>query len=151
MIFRSIFFLIINFTALYLGMIFSGEGGASKWYLSLIRAPWEPNGWVFGAAWTTIMICFAFYMSVSWKYALRKKLIKLYIAQLFLNISWNPIFFNFHYVFLGLITISILTFLIVYIMYSFWKEVKLNSVLILPYLIWLIIATSLNGYIFIKN
>ena len=151
MILRFILFLIINFSALYLGMLLSGEGGASEWYYNLIRAPWEPPGWVFGAAWTTIMICLAFYMSISWNYVYKKKLILLYIAQLILNISWSPIFFNFHYIFLGLITILSLTFLIGYILYSFWREVKLNSVFILPYLIWLIIATSLNGYIFLNN
>ena len=151
MIIRTILFLIINFLALYIGMIFSGEGAASEWYYSLIRAPWEPQGWVFGAAWTTIMICFAFYMSISWNYVLKKKIISLYVVQLILNISWSPIFFNFHYIFLGLITILSLTFLIGYILYSFWKELKLNSVFILPYLIWLIIASSLNGYIFLKN
>ena len=151
MILRTIFFLIINFSALYLGMLLSGEGGASEWYYNLIRAPWEPSGWVFGAAWTTIMICLAFYMSISWNYVYKTKLIMLYIAQLILNISWSPIFFNFHYIFLGLITILSLTFLIGYILYSFWREVKLNSVFILPYLIWLIIATSLNGYIFLNN
>ena len=151
MILRFILFLTINFSALYLGMLLSGEGGESEWYYSLTRAPWEPQGWVFGVAWTTIMICLAFYMSISWKYVYRKKLILLYTAQLILNISWSPIFFNFHYIFLGLITILSLTFLIGYILYSFWREVKLNSVFILPYLIWLIIATSLNGYIFLNN
>ena len=132
-------------------MLLSGEGGASEWYYNLIRAPWEPQGWVFGTAWTIIMISFAFYMSISWNYVYKKKLILLYIAQLILNISWSPIFFNFHYIFLGLITILSLSFLIAYILYSFWREVKLNSVFILPYLIWLIIASSLNGYIFLNN
>ena len=90
-------------------------------------------------------------MSISWNYVYKKKLILLYVAHLILNISWSPIFFNYHYIFLGLITILSLTFLIGYILYSFWRELKLNSVFILPYLIWLIIATSLNGYIFLYN
>jgi translocator protein len=75
----------------------------------------------------------------------------LYVLQLILNIFWNPIFFNLHYIFLGLTTILILTILIAYILHLFWNEVKVNSILILPYLIWLLIATSLNGYIFFKN
>ena len=71
MILRFILFSIINFSALYLGLLFSGE--ACRWYYNLIRAPWEPPGWVFGAAWTTIMICLAFYMSISWNYVYKKK------------------------------------------------------------------------------
>ena len=151
MILRTLLFLIINFLGLYLGIILSGDGGTSEWYSSLTKAPWEPDGWVFGAAWTIIMICFAFYMSISCQYRFRKKLIKLYVAQLILNISWNPIFFNLHYVLLGLITIFSLTFLTGFILFSYWRELKLNSVLIIPYLIWLIIASSLNGYIFFNN
>ena len=72
MIIRTILFLIINFLALYIGIIFSGEGAASGWYSSLTRAPWEPEGWVFGAAWSSIMICFAFYMGISWNHVLKK-------------------------------------------------------------------------------
>ena len=110
MLLRFILFLIINFSALYLGLLFQEKVETSEWYYNLIRAPWEPPGWVFGAAWTTIMICLAFYMSISWNYVYKKKLILLYIAQLILNISWSPIFFNLHNIFLGLITILSLTF-----------------------------------------
>lgn len=150
--FRILIFLILNFSALIAGVSLSGEGGNSEWYNNLTKAPWEPPGWVFGAAWTIIMICFAFYMSITWKYTvMKKKLIFLYVLQLILNIFWNPIFFNLHYIFLGLTTILILTILIAYILHLFWNEVKVNSILILPYLIWLLIATSLNGYIFFKN
>ena len=51
-------FLIINFAALGLGSWIMGAGAQSEWYSSLNQAPWTPPGWVFGAAWTIIMICF---------------------------------------------------------------------------------------------
>ena len=39
------------------------NGPQTEWYLNLNKAHWTPPGWVFGAAWTTIMICFSIYLS----------------------------------------------------------------------------------------
>ena len=152
MIFRVLIFLLINFSALAIGGYFTGDGVPSGWYTNLSKAPWTPAGWVFGAAWTTIMICFAFYMSALWKSIKDKKTIAyLYILQIILNIGWNPSFFYFHQVLLGLVIISILTLLITYILFNYWDRLKLKSILILPYLVWLIIATSLNAYVLFNN
>ena len=57
MIKRLFVFLLINFGALALGGLFTSDGVISDWYEQLNKAPWTPPGWVFGAAWTTIMVC----------------------------------------------------------------------------------------------
>jgi tryptophan-rich sensory protein len=66
-----------------------------------------------------------------------------------LNVGWNPTFFYYHNVFAGLLLIGGLTVLIGFFLFFYWPELKLKSALILPYFIWLLIATSLNGYIFL--
>ena len=71
--------------------------------------------------------------------------------QVFLNIIWNFIFFNQHLILLGLITIILLTIVVFYILFSFKNIMKTKSLLLLPYMIWLLIATSLNAYILINN
>ena len=58
MILRTILFLVINFAALAIGVIFTGKGVPSEWYASLSKAPWTPPGWVFGAAWTSITVSY---------------------------------------------------------------------------------------------
>lgn len=152
MIYRIIIFLVINFAALAIGGLFTGKGVPSDWYLQLDKAPWTPPGWVFGAAWTSIMIFFALFMAWLWPLVDNKPLLlTLFILQLFLNIGWNPAFFYFHQVTLGLIIISGLTILIGYLFFNYLPVLKVKSILILPYLIWLMIATSLNAYILIKN
>jgi len=152
MITRLFIFLIINFGALAIGSMSTSAGVFDTWYMQLNKAPWTPPGWVFGAAWTVIMICFSFYMAKAWDaVSNRNTLIILYILQLILNIGWNPIFFNLQYVILGLIVISALTILIAYIMRRFRKPLGSYTYLLLPYLIWLIIATSLNAYILMYN
>jgi tryptophan-rich sensory protein len=152
MIFRLIIFLIINFGALAIGSFYTGKGVPSDWYIGLAKAPWTPPGWVFGSAWTVIMICFSIYLSYLWPLIENKNfLITLFIFQLFLNISWNPTFFYYNNVLLGLIIISGLTIIVGAFIFLYWSELKFKTVLILPYFIWLLIATSLNGYIFLKN
>lgn len=150
MIYRLIVFLILNFGALSIGALFTDV--KSEWYVNLNNAPWIPPGWVFGAAWTTIMICFSFYMSILWKRVSRKNtLVALYIVQLILNIGWNPTFFYFHNVSFGFFIIVSLTLLIILMFCVYRSKLQSNSVLILPYILWLLIATSLNGYVLFNN
>lgn len=152
MLYRLIIFLLLNFLALAIGGFFTGEGVLSDWYLQLTKAPWEPPGWVFGAAWSTIMICFAIYMSFLWNISEnRKKIILLFMLQWVLNVGWSPVFFYYNNIILGLIVISLLTCLIGYLLFLYRTNLRFKSILILPYLIWLLIATSLNGYIFFNN
>lgn len=152
MVYRLIIFLIINFGALAIGGFFTGKGVPSDWYAGLEKAPWTPPGWAFGFAWTTIMICFSIYMTYLWPVIENKKiLIVLFIFQWALNVSWNPAFFYYHNVLLGLIIISGLTLLVGIFLFHYWSELKFITVLILPYFIWLLIATSLNGYVLLKN
>ena len=151
MILRILLFLIINFSGLFIGGLFTGEGVPSDWYQNLNKAPWTPPGWVFGAAWTTIMICFSVYMAILWKKITLKNLLYLYIAEFILNVIWNPLFFHFKWINVALLSISLLTILIIYMSVSLRVEMRYKTLLIFPYLIWLIIATSLNGYIVLYN
>lgn len=145
-------FLLVNFAALAIGGIFTSNGVNSDWFLNLKQAPWNPPGWVFGAAWTLIMICFAFYMSaLYYKLENTKFILNLFILQWILNVAWNPTFFYFHYTLLALFVILALTILVAYFYFTYRNTLKLYSLLILPYLIWLCIATSLNAYIFFTN
>ena len=74
-----------------------------------------------------------------------------YVVQLILNIAWNPVFFYFQETTSGLAVITALTLLIAYFTFNYWSNLRLYSLLILPYLVWLVIATSLNAYIVIMN
>ena len=151
-IFKLIFFfLILNFSALAIGIWLMNNGSTSEWYDNLVKAPWEPEGWVFGFAWTFLMICFAVYLAKLSTITNSKKIIAAVLVQYFLNIIWNYIFFNQHEIILGLIDISLLTFIVTFILFKNLPIMKYYSILILPYFIWLLIATSLNLYIAIYN
>jgi tryptophan-rich sensory protein len=152
MIYRLIIFLALNFGALALGGLFTSKAVISDWYVNANKAPWTPPGWVFGAAWTTIMICFSFYMANAWtKFENKNQLLILFILQWILNVTWNPAFFYFHQVELALLIICLLTIVVGFLFYTSISTMKFTSTLLLPYLVWLLIATSLNAYFMIKN
>lgn len=152
MLIRIVIFLVLNFGALAIGAYFTNPGVTSDWYQNMNQAPWTPPGWVFGTAWTTIMICFSIYLAFLWvKVEDKKFLIYLYVAQLILNMAWNPVFFHLRQIGLGLVVISALAVLVLFFMFNYWKTLKEKSILLLPYATWIIIATSLNAYIWTMN
>jgi tryptophan-rich sensory protein len=144
-------FALINFGGLALGGWLMGEGPSSDWYISLQKAPWTPPGWVFGFAWTTIMICFSIYLGDMWSGFVSRDARILFTASLLLNIVWNYLFFNRHWMLIALISLSMLTLIIWTIFFRFKSEMNLKSLLLLPYMIWLLVAVTLNTYAVVKN
>jgi len=149
---RILIFLLINFAALGLGGFLMGNAVSGEWYQNLNKAPWTPPGWVFGAAWTTIMVCFSFYMASAWA-AIdnRRLLLALFAVQWLLNVAWNPVFFRFHQVGFGLLIIVALTVLVGYFLIGFLPQLKGKALWVLPYFLWLLVASSLNAYVLVKN
>lgn len=152
---RIALFLILNFGALYVGALFMGGSPAeNEWYKALNKAPWTPPGWVFGFAWTTIMILYSIYLSRVFKSLPKEKFklaVGLFIIQWILNVSWNPIFFVHHALVLGCVFILFLIVVLLVFQVKYLKHRRIELVLILPYLLWLCVAFSLNLYVFIRN
>jgi len=144
-----LFYLISNFAGLYLGALLSGEGASSDWYQNLNKAPWTPPGWVFGVAWTSIMVCFSLYMAEL--HLKVKNILPLYVLLWSINLSWNPFFFYYHYAWISMAIILFLLFLTLYSFFKYFSIIKNKSWLISPYYIWLIIACSLNAFVCIFN
>lgn len=152
MIKRIVIFLVLNFMALGIGSLSTEAGVSSDWYQNMNQAPWTPPGWVFGAAWTSIMVCFAVYMAHLLSLHVDKKsVLILFAMQWVLNTAWNPIFFYGHQVLYGLVCIVLLTVVVAYFFFKYFNVLKWKTVFIAPYLIWLCIATSLNTYILLNN
>lgn len=148
---RIFLFFVLNFSALAIGAWLMNSGPTSDWYVSMNKAPWTPPGWVFGAAWSTIMICFSFYMAVLLEKAQGIKIWKLFFVQWLLNISWNWVFFNQHQMFVAAIILISLTVIVGYFMFYYLRKMKYYSLLIVPYFLWLLVANSLNIFAIINN
>lgn len=152
--YKLIVFFILNFGALGIGSYLIGNPSENDWYRNANIAPWTPPGWVFGFAWTTIMICFSIFM---WRETNQKNFAELkwfyvlYAIQWLLNVLWNPVFFRWHFVGLALVMIIALVILVAYFTYYGYKHSIFSFLLVLPYFVWLVIATTLNAYIYVKN
>lgn len=151
-VYLFILFLVVNFGGLALGNWFMGEGASSTWYTNLNKAPWTPAGWVFGLSWSLIMICFSIYLSYLFSIRYSVVVTAVFVLAFLLNVSWNYFFFDQHFVTIALVIITLLTLTIFYLYITFQDD-KLNKMkyLLLPYLVWLSIATSLNAYVVINN
>ena len=68
-------FSVINFGGLAFGSWLMDNGPLSDWYTNLNQAPWTPPGWIFGVAWTIIMLCFSVYLSKLFTVIKNKQLI----------------------------------------------------------------------------
>lgn len=144
-------FLVLNFGALGIGVLLMNNGPESGWYAALNKAPWTPPGWFFGVAWTTIMIFFSIYMAYLIQAKTSVNIWLLFFVQFILNTSWNYVFFNQHLVLVGLLVIVILTLLVGYFLLKLRNLMKQKTWLIIPYFIWLIVASSLNAYVYLNN
>ncbi len=145
-------FLVFNFGALAVGGFLMGESPATnEWYQTQNLAPWTPPGWVFGAAWTAIMLLFSIYMTILWKKYSSRSNALIYGIHLLLNIGWNPVFFQLHYVAAGLIIlVSLFTIILINHSKNFGFK-NTNGLFIIPYCSWLCIAFSLNLYVLLYN
>jgi len=147
---NAFIFIVLNFIGLYLGSIWTSPGVTSYWYNNLVQAPWTPPGWVFGAAWTTIAITFGLGMS---KFYIEenKDMVIYFILSWLLNLLWNPLFFSMKAPLLSLIVIINLLLIIGFMTHQMRIRHGKWLLTMLPYFIWLNVATSLNLYILLMN
>ena len=122
----------------------------SVWYYNLTKPPLAPPDWIFPPVWSilyfSMLVALLLYL---FKPSQNKKSGYIYfIAQLFLNLLWAPVFFYLKNMFLALIVIILLDIFVILTIKSFYKVSKISSLILIPYLIWILFATYLNiGYL----
>lgn len=125
------------------------------WYATLNKPFFAPPNWLFGPAWTLLYFLMGISFYLIWKQNSKSKEAKtakkFFLAQLFLNFIWSPIFFGLRSPLLGLIIIIILWAFIIATIRKFYPLSKWAAYLLIPYLLWVIFATSLNGAILFLN
>jgi tryptophan-rich sensory protein len=137
-----------------IGSIFTAPA-ITNWYITLQKPWFTPPNWVFGPVWLTLytLMGIALYLVLEkgWKKEKVKIATGIFASQLVLNAAWSIIFFGMKQIFWGFVTIAILWFLIIATIYSFYKISKKAAALLLPYIIWVTIASALNYYVWLLN
>lgn len=132
-------------------IILGGIGGIfsnTEMYKMLINPPFAPPSILFPIVWT---ILYAIMGITSYMVRDNKKAIRVYLVQLFINVLWTLIFFNFKKYLLSFIWIIILIILVLIMIIRFYKVNKNAGLLNIPYLLWLIFASYLTLGVYILN
>ena len=126
----------------------------STWYSALHRSTLTPPNYVFPIAWTILYGIIGACGWLIWRPQAFPKLsiIKaLYVTQLILNWSWTPLFFHYHLTGLSLIVLGAMDILVGMLIWLAYRKTRAVSLLMIPYLSWILFATYLNFYIWQYN
>jgi translocator protein len=123
------------------------------WYKFLNKPSFSPPNWLFGPAWLTLYLLMGIALYLNWvkKTKQAKFNVQLFFIHLFFNAIWTPIFFGAKNIFLALIVIIVIWIFIVVMIFKFWKVNKASSLLLIPYLLWVSFATTLNYFVWKLN
>ncbi len=126
----------------------------STWYSLLNRSSLTPPNYVFPVVWTILYGVTGVCGWLIWNAPLFPQLKttkSLYAIQLFLNWSWTPLFFQYHLAGLSLIVLGAMDIMVGAIIWLSYRKIRLVSLLMTPYLLWLLFASYLNFYLWQYN
>ena len=124
------------------------------WYNSLKKSTLTPPNWVFGTAWSllyTSMVIYLVLMMRDEKCNMWCQPLTFFAIQLLFNLIWTSLFFKFKLIRLALIDIL---FTLGFTITTFITSLNINSkvsLILIPYILWLTLATYLNTYIVFNN
>jgi tryptophan-rich sensory protein len=136
-----------------IGSIFT-VSSIPTWYASLQKPAFAPPNWLFGPVWITLFTLMGISLYLVWDQLDKKeakKSIVIFGIQLVLNIFWSVLFFGLKSPFYAFIEIIILWVSIAFTIFKFYKISRNAALLLIPYIVWVSVATILNYYIWILN
>lgn len=121
------------------------------WYQSLVKPPWQPPEWLFGPAWTLIYSFAVVSGSLAWfaseNRTKRQNLLIAFLLNAVLNVGWSLLFFRMQRPDLALYEVAFLWSSILLLIYVCARRSKLAAALLVPYLLWVTFAATLNAEI----
>jgi len=125
------------------------------WYATLNKPWFNPPNWVFGPVWLTLYTLMGTALYLTWQKGTKNRKVKealyLFGAQLMTNAAWSFLFFGLRSPAAGLVCISALWMLIAYTILKFYRVSKNAAYLMVPYLLWVTLATALNASVWMMN
>ena len=151
------FFTVLRFVALslivgYLSMLLQRES-LEVWYPLLRKSSLTPPGYVFAIVWFILYVL----MGVSVALVSRARtnyswvLVLLFYLQLLLNLMWSFCFFFLQLPLLALVVLFALMLCVAAYVVGAYDRHRWASLLNVPYLLWLLFAAYLNGYVVLFN
>jgi tryptophan-rich sensory protein len=143
-----IIFFVIVFAVGASGSFVSG----GPWYNTIAKPPWTPPSWIFGPVWFVLYVSIAVAGWLVWRQVgLRPQVFAFFALQLVLNGLWSWAFFGAHRIGLALVNIVALWITILGTIITFVSVVPLAGWMLVPYILWVSFASSLNFAIWRLN
>ena len=125
----------------------SNSGFSNDWYAVLRKPSFQPPSWAFGVVWTALYALMGIALAMILNQPDSKErrwALAMFGAQLGLNFAWSPIFFGERMIDLALVVILLMLVFALATARAFRKLRPVAGYLLLPYLLWLCLATALN-------
>lgn len=145
-----------SFTSLAMALALSyataGMGAAlthlGPWYFALRQPEWKPPDAAFGVIWTTIFTLCAISAWRAWQAAdspaLRERVAVLFGVNAVCNVVWSALYFKLQRPDWALVEVVFLWLSIVALIVGLWRLSRVASGLLLPYWLWVSVASVLN-------
>lgn len=137
------------------GLLVMGLGGLATdigpWYFALRKPAWQPPDWLFGPAWTLIYLCAGVSAVRAWEAdappAWRRRLLRLWAVNGVLNLAWSVLFFSLQRPLWALFEVPLLWLSILALVLHIAPRSRQAAAWLLPYLLWVAFAATLNASI----
>jgi benzodiazapine receptor len=138
----------------FLGSIFTRSAIAS-WYAQLQKPSFAPPNWLFAPMWISLYLLMAVAAYLVWQKGLGSSGVRaalgVFLVQLLLNALWSPVFFGLRSPLAGAAIIVVLWLAILATIIAFAKISPPAAWLLVPYILWVSLATALNISIYFLN
>ncbi len=134
----------------YVGSLFQSSA-LTEWYPLLNKSALTPPNIAFPIAWGILYLCMGLSLGRLMARGEGKGLISLWVAQLILNFLWSIFFFYFRNPLVGFIDIVALNLLVILYIVLAARRDRAAAWLFVPYLLWILLAAYLNGYVLVNN
>lgn len=118
----------------------------STWYVHLAKPSFNPPNWVFAPVWSALylLMAYAFFRVLKTNAEWKSYAVTIFLIQIALNAAWSWVFFALHSPRGGLAVMALLWLAITLTIVAFWQIDRIASMLLWPYLLWVIFAAALN-------
>ncbi len=138
----------------FLGSLFT-RPAIPGWYAQLQKPSFAPPNWLFGPMWISLYLLMGIAAYLVWQKGLAASGVRLalgiFIFQLLLNAAWSPVFFGLRSPLAGAAVIVVLWLAIAATIFAFAKVSQPAAWLLVPYILWVTLASALNISIYFLN
>ncbi len=126
--------------------VVAGSGESNPWFADLAKPALYPPGFVFGIVWTLLYAMMGIALARIFALPpglLRRRAVRVFAAQLALNLAWSTLFFKLHLLAASVALILAILALALVTTFAFARLDRIAALLLVPYLAWLCFAAGL--------